>query len=146
MSLPAPPSVELPLEDPPPEAEPEPEPPPEPAEPVPEPDPSEPPGLPACCVSCSFCCSALLTTEATLLLESFVMTLVLVSTIVLPFASVISLDARSPSSAGSTPNTVRPNTLAHAYPVVVPKSLLALRPICSSRAAYACTMDGTVMP
>lgn len=69
--------------------------------------PSEPPGLPACCVSCSFCCSALLMTEATLLLESFVITLVLVSTMVLPFASVISLDSCSPSSAGSTPNTVR---------------------------------------
>ena len=85
-------------------------------------------------------------TDATLLLESFVMILVLVSTMVLPFASVTSLSDVSGLSASSPPNITCETTLAHVYPAVVPKSLLALRPICSSRAACACTMDGTVMP
>mgnify|MGYP007021902152 CR=1 FL=1 len=49
-------------------------------------------------------------------------------------------------SASSVPNTICATTLAQAYPVVVPRSLLTSCPTRGSRAACACIMDGTVMP
>lgn len=139
------PPVEPPFPDPPVE-EPDPEPPPELDESEPEPEVSELPGFPDCWASCSFCCSTLFTVAATLLLDNRSMILVLVSTMVLPLASVTSLSGASAPSASPVPNTICATTLAQAYPVVVPRSLLTSCPTRGSRAACACTIDGTVMP
>ena len=88
------PPVEPPFPDPPAE-EPDPEPPPELDESEPEPEVSELPGFPDCWASCSFCRSTLFTVAATLLLDNRSMILVLVSTMVLPLASVTSLSGAS---------------------------------------------------
>ena len=104
------PPVEPPFPDPPAE-EPDPEPPPELDESEPEPEVSELPGFPDCWASCSFCCSTLFTVAATLLLDNRSMILVLVSTMVLPLASVTSLSGLGAVRVVSAKHNMRDHNL-----------------------------------